>query len=82
MFGYYPRSRLVVVDNLVIDGDQRRGAAFYVFAQLLQDSIHSLNIEVDFIAVELEKGTAARSSRRRSERTAEIKASSANGQAD
>jgi hypothetical protein len=55
MFGYYPRGRLVVVDHMVIDGEHRGGAAFYVFAQLLQDAIYGLNIEVDFTAVELEK---------------------------
>jgi hypothetical protein len=57
MFGYYPRTRLVVVDHLVIDGEHRGAAAFYVFAQLLQDAIHGLGVEVDFVAVELEKGT-------------------------
>jgi len=57
MFGYYPRGHLVVVDHLVIDEGHRGDAAFYVFAQLLQDAIQSLDIEVDFVAVELEKGT-------------------------
>lgn len=57
MFGYYPRNRLVVVDHLVIDSDHRGDAAFYVFAQLLQDVIQGLNLEVDFTAVELEKGS-------------------------
>src|SRR4030081_563930 len=28
MFGYYPKSKLVVVDHMVIDGEQRGAAAF------------------------------------------------------
>ncbi len=57
MFGYYPGSHLVVVDHLVIDEGHRGDAAFYVFAQLLRDAIQNLGIEIDFVAVELEKGT-------------------------
>jgi hypothetical protein len=55
MFGYYPRGRLIVVDHLVVDAEHRGAAAFYVFAQLLQDLIATLEVEVDFTAVELER---------------------------
>jgi hypothetical protein len=57
MLGYYPRCRLVVVDHMVIDQDQRGEAAFYVFSQLLQDVMQKIEIEVDFTVVELEQGT-------------------------
>lgn len=56
MFGYYPKSKLVVVDHMVIDSEQRGAAAFFIFAQLLHDAIQSLNLEIDFTAVELEDG--------------------------
>jgi hypothetical protein len=39
MFGYYPRSRLIAIDHMAIDHLHRGAAAFYVFAQLLQDTI-------------------------------------------
>lgn len=56
MFGYYPKSKLVVVDHMVIDGEQRGAAAFFIFVQLLHDAIQGLNLEIDFTAVELEDG--------------------------
>jgi hypothetical protein len=56
MFGYYPKSKLVVVDHMVIDNEQRGAAAFFIFVQLLHDTIQSLNLEIDFTAVELEDG--------------------------
>jgi hypothetical protein len=56
MFGYYPKSKLVVVDHMVIDSDQRGAAAFFIFVQLLHDTIQGLNLEIDFTAVELEDG--------------------------
>ncbi|WP_316219425.1 hypothetical protein [Bradyrhizobium sp. SZCCHNR2026] len=56
MFGYYPNSKLIVVDHMVIDRDNRGDAAFYIFAQLLHDAIQGLDLEVDFTAVELEDG--------------------------
>ncbi|WP_342709579.1 hypothetical protein AAFG13_34710 [Bradyrhizobium sp. B124] len=56
MFGYYPNSKLVVVDHMVIDRDHRGDAAFYIFAQLLHDTIQGLDLEIDFTAVELEDG--------------------------
>ena len=42
---------------LVIDEGHRGDAAFYVFPKLLRDAIQNLGIEIDFVAVELEKGT-------------------------
>jgi hypothetical protein len=56
MFGYYPHSKLVVVDHMVIDNEQRGAAAFFIFSQLLHDTIQSLDLEIDFTAVELEDG--------------------------
>lgn len=56
MFGYYPKSKLLVVDHLVIDREQRGNAAFFIFAQLMLDTIQTLNLEIDFTAVELEDG--------------------------
>jgi hypothetical protein len=56
MFGYYPTSKLVVIDHMVIDSEQRGAAAFFIFAQLLADAIQSLDLEMDFTAVELEDG--------------------------
>jgi hypothetical protein len=57
MFGYYPRTRLIVFDHMVIEKEQRGSSAFYIFAQLLNDAIENLDIEVDFIAVEIEQGS-------------------------
>ncbi|MFB9267641.1 hypothetical protein ACFFWD_31635 [Bradyrhizobium erythrophlei] len=56
MFGYYPNSKLMVVDHMVIDRDHRGDAAFFIFAQLLHDTILGLDLEIDFTAVELEDG--------------------------
>jgi hypothetical protein len=56
MFGYYPNSKLLVVDHMVIDSDQRGAAAFFIFAQLLHDTIQEMHLEIDFTAVELEDG--------------------------
>jgi hypothetical protein len=56
MFGYYPKSKLVVVDHMVIDSEQRGAAAFFIFSQLLHDAIQNLSLEIDFTAVELEDG--------------------------
>ncbi|UFZ02604.1 hypothetical protein LQG66_25415 [Bradyrhizobium ontarionense] len=56
MFGYYPHSKLLVIDHMVIDADSRGAAAFFIFSQLLHDTIQALNVEIDFTAVELEDG--------------------------
>jgi len=55
MFGYYPRTRLVAIDHLVVEPGQRGAGAFYVFAQLLSDLISNLGLEVDFAVVEVER---------------------------
>jgi hypothetical protein len=56
MFGYYQSSKMVVVDHMVIDSEHRGAAAFFIFVQLLHDTIQGLNLEIDFTAVELEDG--------------------------
>jgi hypothetical protein len=56
MFGHYPNSRLIVIDHMVIDRKLRQFAAFYQFADLLQDAIESQGLDADFTLVEVEKG--------------------------
>lgn len=56
MYAYYPGSKTLVIDHLVIDRGHRGGAAFQICAQLLYDAIQGMGIEVDFTVAEIEKG--------------------------
>jgi hypothetical protein len=56
MLGYYPRCRLVVVDHMVIDSDQRGDAAFFIFTELISKAMADRH--VDYIAIEVELETA------------------------
>jgi hypothetical protein len=55
MFSYLPRSRLLIIDHMSIDRDQRGMAAFFVFSQLLADVIQKTKLEIDYTIIEVEK---------------------------
>jgi hypothetical protein len=55
MYSYLPRSRLLIIDHMVIERDQRGTAAFFVFSQLLHDVIQKSELEIDYTVLEVEK---------------------------
>jgi len=55
MYSHLPTTRLVIIDHMVIDRDQRGMAAFFVFSQLLFDVIQRSRLEVDYTIIEVEK---------------------------
>ena len=52
-FGYYPSVKLVIIDHMVIDPDERGDLAFLVFTGLLMHELHDLAIDYAAIEVEL-----------------------------
>jgi len=58
MYSYLPSSRLLIIDHMAIDRDQRGMAAFFVFSQLLFDVIQKSDIDIDYTILEVEKNAA------------------------
>jgi hypothetical protein len=56
MFSYLRVSRIVIIDHVVIDRDQRGMAAFFVFSQLLYDLIWNSQLEINYTIAEIESG--------------------------
>lgn len=52
MFGYYPSTKTVIVDHMVIDSGERGDSAFTIFTGLLIDLMS--NLAVDYVAIEVE----------------------------
>lgn len=60
MFGYYPSTKLVIIDHMVIQTGERGDSAFAVFTGLLIDQMDHL--AVDYIAIEVELESESRAS--------------------
>lgn len=59
MFGYYSRGKLVIIDHMVIDKNERGESAFAIFTDLLIEEMKFLS--VDYIAIEVELDAAVKS---------------------
>lgn len=53
MFGYYRRTRTVIIDHIAIDVAHRQHGSFFVFASLLQGCIEERCPDYDHVVVEI-----------------------------
>jgi len=53
MFAYYPRFRVVIVDNLTIDAPSRTHGAYYDFSTLLQECIKERCPDFNYMVAEI-----------------------------
>ena len=53
MLGYFPRARVVLIDHLVIDAENRKYGAFFVFASLIRSLIEERFPAFDYVVAEV-----------------------------